>query len=123
MVSSLRLAARRLRINAVELSSKSSETKPGIFTLSFDSVIKPRRPRGLIPFVKSLKSLKLITAYALVNYRNWHGADFVKIISRSYAILSDSIYAKKPANTAIVHCELKRHFLSLARLPIPPHWR
>src|SRR5690625_1800170 len=106
MVSSLRLAARRLRINAVKLSSKSSETKPGIFTLSFDSVIRPRRPRGLIP----LKSLKLITAYALVNYRNWHGADFVKIISRSYAILSDSIYAKKPANTAIVHCDLKRHF-------------
>src|SRR5690625_1279689 len=107
MVSSLRLAARRLRINAVELSSKSSEVKPGIFTLSLDSVIKPRRPRGLIPFVKSLI---LITAYALVNYRSWHGADFVKIISRSYAILSDSIYVKKPANTAIVHCELKRHF-------------
>src|SRR5690625_1801246 len=99
MVSSLLLPARRLRINAVKLSSKSSEVKPGIFTLSLDSVIKPRRPRGLIPLVKSLKSLKLITAYALVNYRNWHGADFVKIISRSYAILSDSIYAKKPARS------------------------
>src|SRR5690625_143360 len=106
MVSSLRLAARRLRINAVRLSSKSSEVKPGIFTLSFDSVIRPRRPRGLIP----LKSFILITAYALVNYRNWHGADFAKIKSRAYAILSDSIYGKKPANTPIVHCELKRQF-------------
>src|SRR5690625_1525166 len=110
MVSSLRLAARRLRINAVKLSLKSSDVKPGIFTLLFDSVIKPRRPRGLIPFVKSLKSLKLITACALVNYRNWHGADFAKIKSRAYAILSDSIYVKKPANTALVHCELKRQF-------------
>src|SRR5690625_2369289 len=107
MVSSLRLAARRLRINAVKLSSKSSEVNPGIFMLSLDSVIKPRRPRGLIPLVKSLI---LITACALVNYRNWHGADFAKIKSRAYAILSDSIYGKKPANTAIVHCELKRHF-------------
>src|SRR5690625_3170803 len=106
MVSSLRLAARRLRINAIRLSSKSSEVKPGIFTLSFDSVIRPRRPRGLIP----LNSFILITAYALVNYRNWHGADFVKIKSRSYVILSDSIYVKKPANTALVHCELKRQF-------------
>src|SRR5690625_4768896 len=110
MVSSLLLAARRLRINAVKLSSKSSEVKPGIFTLSLDSVIKPRRPRGLIPFVNSLKSLKFIPSYELVNYRNWHGQDFAKIKSRSYAILSDSIYVKKPANTAIVHCELKRHF-------------
>src|SRR5690625_354080 len=107
MVSSLRLAARRLRKNASTFSSKSSDVKPGIFTLLFDSVIKPRRPRGLIPLVKSFK---LITAYALVNYRNWHGQDFAKIKSRSYAILSDSIYVKKPANTAIVHCELKRHF-------------
>src|SRR5690625_669700 len=107
MVSSLRLAARRLRINAVRLSSKSSEVKPGIFTLSFDSVIRPRRPLGLIPLVKSFI---IITAYALVNYRNWLGADFAKIKSRAYVILSDSIYAKKPANTAIVHCELKRQF-------------
>src|SRR5690625_3593643 len=110
MVSSLRLAARRLRINSVKLSSKSSEVKPGIFTLSLDSVIRPRRPRGLIPFVKPFNSFIKITAYALVNYRNWHGQDFAKIKSRSYAILSDSIYVKKPANTAIVHCELKRHF-------------
>src|SRR5690625_1719162 len=103
MVSSLRLAARRLRINAVELSSKSSETKQGIFTLSFDSVIKPRRPRGLIPFVKSLKSLKLFTAYELVNYRNWLGADCVEIKSRAYVIPSVSIYGKKPSNTPLVH--------------------
>src|SRR5690625_7249905 len=105
MVSSLRLAARRLRINAVRLSSKSSEAKPGIFTLSFDSVIRSRRPRGLIPFVKSFI---LITACALVNYRNWHGADFAKIKSRSYVIPSVTIYEKQLANTALVLCELKR---------------
>src|SRR5690625_2594753 len=110
MVSSLRLAARRLRKNASTFSSKSSEVKPGIFTLLFDSVIKPRRPLGLIPFVKSLKSLRSSSAYTLVNYLNWHGADFVKIKSRSYLILIDSISVKKPANAAIVHCELKRQF-------------